>query len=428
MPMSTADRAVHLIKSGDRVFVHGGSAVPSVLLAALVDRSAELENVELVHLHLNGEGAAPTMEAPHLHHRVLFVDAITRTAVGTGAATYIPAVLSDVPALFSSGRLPLDVALLHVSPPDEHGFCSLGVSVDCALAAARVARVRIAQTNPHMPRTHGDAFLHVSEFDAVVAVDEPLPEAAATPPSGLHHAIAALTAELVEDGATLQLGIGAIPNAVATALRDRRDLGIHSEVISDGVMDLVERGVVNGSRKTINRGKVVVAFLSGSRRLYDFADDNPMVEMRPVDYTNDTRVILRLDNMVAVNSAIQMDLTGQVCAESVGSRMYSGVGGQLDFLRGAALSRGGHPVIAMASTARSGTLSRIVATLDLGAAVTTTRAHVHWVVTEHGRVNLHGLDVAERARALIEVAEPSFRDGLEEQAHALGLLGRTATD
>ncbi|HSP65565.1 MAG TPA: acetyl-CoA hydrolase/transferase C-terminal domain-containing protein [Candidatus Deferrimicrobium sp.] len=422
MPVTTAESAVRLINSGDRVFVHGGSAVPAVLLSALVDRSADLDNVELVHLHLNGDGAAATMHARHLRHRALFVDASTRDAVATGAATYIPAFLSDVPALFSGGRLPLDVALLHVSPPDTHGFCSLGVSVDCALAAARAARLRIAQTNPRMPRTHGDAFLHVSELDAVVEVDEPLPEAESTTPSAVHHAIAALAAELIEDGATLQLGIGAIPNAVAAALHDRRDLGIHSEVISDGVMDLIARGVVTGSRKTINRGKVVVAFLNGSRRLFEFADDNPMVEMRPVDYTNDTRVILRLDNMVAVNSAIQMDLTGQVCAESIGTRMYSGVGGQMDFLRGAALSRGGHPIIALASTARGGAISRIVPTLDAGAAVTTTRAHVNWVVTEHGRVNLHGLDIAERARALIGIAAPAFRDDLARSGHQLGLL------
>lgn len=422
MSASAAELAVRLINSGDRVFVHGGSAVPSVLLKALVERSADLQDVELVHLHLNGEAAVATMHAPHLRHRVLFVDAITRDAVATGAATYIPAFLSDVPALFSSGRLPLDVALLHVSRPDSHGFCSLGVSVDCALAAARAARLRIAQTNPRMPRTHGDAFLHVSQFDALVEVDEPLPEAELTAPSAVHHAIAAFAAELVEDGATLQLGIGAIPNAVAAALHDRRDLGIHSEVISDGVVDLISRGVVTGSRKTINRGKVVVAFLNGSRRLYDFADDNPMLEMRPVDYTNDTRVILRLDNMVAVNSAIQMDLTGQVCAESVGTRMYSGVGGQMDFLRGAALSRGGQPIIALPSTARDGSLSRIVATLEEGAAVTTTRSHVHWVVSEHGRVNLHGLDVAQRAHALISIAAPQFRDDLTAQAQRLGLV------
>lgn len=422
MPLTTAELAVGLISSGDRVFVHGGSAFPAALMRALVARSADLTGVELVHLHLNGEGAAATARAAHLHHRVLFVDGSTREAVATGAATYVPAFLSDVPALFTSGRLRLDVALLHVSPPDEHGFCSLGVSVDCALAAARSARLRIAQTNPRMPRTHGDSFLHVSEFDALVEVDEPLPEAAPAEPTAEHRAIASFAAELVDDGATIQLGIGGIPNAVAAALTDRRDLGIHSEVISDGVADLIERGVVTGARKTINRGKVVVAFLNGSRRLYDFADDNPMVEMRPVDYTNDTRVILRLDNMVAVNSAIQMDLTGQVCAESLGTRMYSGVGGQMDFLRGAAQSRGGHPIIALASTARSGTVSRIVPTLEPGAAVTTTRAHVHWVVTEHGRVDLHGLDVAERARALIAVAEPRFRDELEVAARRLGLV------
>ncbi len=422
MSAITAELAIGLVKSGDRVFVHGGSAVPSVLLRALVDRSAHLENVELVHLHLNGDGAAPTMKAPHLRHRALFVDATTRDAVATGAATYIPAFLSDVPSLFSRGRLPLDVALLHVSPPDAHGFCSLGVSVDCALAAARAARIRIAQTNPRMPRTHGDAFLHVSQLDAIVEADEPLPEAAPGRPSSVHHAIAAFTAELIEDGATLQLGIGAIPNAVVAALHDRRDLGIHSEVISDGVVELVDRGVITGSRKTINRGKIVVAFLNGTRKLYEFADDNPMVEMRPVDYTNDTRMILRLDNMVAVNSALQVDLTGQICAESVGTRMYSGVGGQMDFLRGAALSRGGQPIIALPSTARDGSLSRIVATLSAGAAVTTTRAHVHWVVTEHGRVNLHGLDVAERASALIGIAAPQFRDDLAAEAHRLGLV------
>ena len=422
MSVMTAELAVRLISSGDRVFVHGGSATPSRLLDALVDRSHDLQDVELVHLHLNGDGAARTVNAPHLRHRVLFVDATTRGAVASGAATYIPAFLSDVPALFSSGRLPLDVALLHVSPPDAHGFCSLGVSVDCALAAARAARVRIAQANPRMPRTHGDAFLHISQLDAIVEVDEPLPEAAASPPSSDHHAIAAFTAELIEDGATLQLGIGAIPNAVLAALHDRRDLGIHSEVISDGVVDLITSGVITGSRKSINRGKVVVAFLNGSRRLYDFADDNPMIEMRPVDYTNDTRVILRLDNMVAVNSAIQVDLTGQVCAESVGARMYSGVGGQLDFLRGAALSRGGQPIVALPSTARHGGVSRIVATLSAGAAVTTTRAHVHWVVTEQGRVNLHGLDIAERANALIQLAAPPYRDDLSAEAHRLGLL------
>ena len=414
---------MQLVSSGDRVFVHGGSAVPSSLLSALLGRSPELHDVELVHLHLNGAVAmALAAAAPNIRQRALFVDAGTRDAVATGAATYVPVFLSDVPRLFSTGRLPLDVALLHVSPPDAHGFCSLGVSVDCALAAARAARVRIAQVNPRMPRTHGDSFIHVGAFDAIVKVDEPLPEAPSPAMSEDHRAVGRNIAELIDDGATLQLGIGAIPNAVLAMLTSHRDLGIHSEVVSDGVLDLITAGVINGSRKTINRGKLVVAFLNGSRRLYDLADDNPMLEMRTVDYTNDTRVILRLDNMVAINSALEIDLTGQVCAESLGTRMYSGVGGQMDFLRGAALSQGGHPVIALLSTAQGGQRSRIVPTLATGAAVTTTRAHVHWVVTEHGRVNLHGLDLAQRARALIGLAAPGFRDELSAEALRRGLL------
>jgi 4-hydroxybutyrate CoA-transferase len=414
---------MRLVSSGDRVFVHGGSAVPSSLLSALLERSPELRDVELIHLHLNGAAAmASAAAAPNIRQRALFVDASTRDAVATGAATYVPAFLSDVPRLFSTHRLSLDVALLHVSPPDAHGFCSLGVSVDCALAAARAARLRIAQVNPRMPRTHGDSFIHIDDFDAVVKVDEPLPEAPSPAMSEDHRAVGRNIAELIANGATLQLGIGAIPNAVLAMLTSHRDLGIHSEVVSDGVLDLITAGVINGSRKTINRGKLVVAFLNGSRRLYDFADDNPMLEMRTVDYTNDTRVILRLDNMVAINSALEIDLTGQVCAESLGTRMYSGVGGQMDFLRGAALSQGGQPVIALLSTAHGGQRSRIVPTLADGAAVTTTRAHVHWVVTEHGRVNLHGLDLAQRARALIGLAAPGFRDELSAEALRRGLL------
>jgi 4-hydroxybutyrate CoA-transferase len=424
--MSAAD-AVRLVGSGDRVFVHGGSAVPGVLLDALLERAAELRDVELVHLHLNGAVATASAEmAAHIRHRALFVDASTREAVASGAATYVPAFLSDVPRLFSTRRLPLDVALLHVSPPDAHGYCSLGVSVDCALAAARAARLRIAQINPQMPRTLGDSFIHIDGFDAVVEVDVPLSEATSPTISDAHRAAGQHIAELIDDGATLQLGIGAIPNAVLGMLSGHRHLGVHSEVVSDGVLDLIETGVIDGSRKTINRGKVVVAFLNGSRRLYEFADDNPVLEMRAVDYTNDTRVILRLDNMVAINSALEIDLSGQVCAESLGPRMYSGVGGQVDFLRGAALSQGGQPVIALLSTADGGRRSRIVATLTAGDAVTTTRAHVHWVVTEHGRANLHGLDLAERARALIGLAAPHFRDALSAEAHHLGLLAGEA--
>jgi 4-hydroxybutyrate CoA-transferase len=420
--MSATD-ATRMIATGDRVFVHGGSAVPGVLLRALVDRGPELEDVELVHLHLNGPVAMATARAaPNIRHRVLFVDASTREAVATGMATYVPIFLSDVPRLFGSGRLPVDAALLHVSPPDAHGFCSLGTSVDCVLAAAHAARLRIAQVNPRMPRTHGDSFIHVDSLDAVVEVDEPLPEAAAAAVTADHRAVGRNVAELIGDGDTLQLGVGAIPNAVLGMVGDRRDLGIHSEVVSDGVVDLVDSGAITGSRKTINRGKLVVAFLNGTRRLYDFADDNPMLEMRSVDYTNDTRVIFRQDNMVAINSALQVDLTGQVCAESIGSRMYSGVGGQMDFLRGAALSEGGRPVIALLSTAQGGRSSRIVPTLAPGAGVTTTRAHVHWVVTEHGRVDLHGMDLSQRAHALIALADPRFRDELRAGAARLGLF------
>jgi 4-hydroxybutyrate CoA-transferase len=420
---TSAGEAVRLIKNGDRVYLHAGSAVPGVLLGALLDRSSELHDVELIHLHVNGDVAkAASAAAPNIRRCALFVDSSTRDAVATGAATYLPVFLSDVPRLFSTGRLPLDVALLHVSPPDAHGYCSLGVSVDCTLAAARAAPVRIAQINPRMPRTHGDSFIHVNDFDAVVEVDEPLPEAAAPVITAEHLAVARNVAELIEDGATLQLGIGAIPNAVLGLLGDRRELGVHSEVVSDGVLELVSAGVITGSRKTINRGKLVVAFLNGSRRLYDFADDNPMLEMRSFEYTNDTRTILRLDNMVAINSALQIDLTGQVCAESIGTRMYSGVGGQMDFMRGAALSRGGHPVIALLSTARGGQVSRIVDTLADGAGVTTSRAHIHWVVTEHGRIDLHGMDLAHRARALISLAAPSFRDELTAAALNRGLF------
>lgn len=420
---TSAREAVRLIKSGDRVYLHAGSAVPGALLGALLDRRSELHDVELIHLHVNGDVArAASAAAPNIRRCVLFVDSTTRDAVATGAATYVPVFLSDVPRLFSTGRLPLDVALLHVSPPDLHGYCSLGVSVDCTLAAARAARLRIAQINPRMPRTHGDSFIHLNDFDAVIEVDEPLPEASAPVITAEHLAVGRNVAELIEDGATLQLGIGAIPNAVLGLLGDRRELGVHSEVVSDGVLELVSAGVITGSRKTINRGKLVVAFLNGSRRLYDFADDNPMLEMRSFEYTNDTRTILRLDNMVAINSALQIDLTGQVCAESIGARMYSGVGGQMDFMRGAALSRGGRPVIALLSTARGGQLSRIVPTLADGAGVTTSRAHVHWVATEHGRIDLHGMDLAHRAHALIALAAPRFQDELTAAALRRGLF------
>jgi 4-hydroxybutyrate CoA-transferase len=424
----TPDEAVLAVQSNQRVFVHGANAFPQVLIDALtrrgeLDADYPLENVELVHLHING--AAPYVAerfAGRFHHRALFTGEATREAVDSGRASYVPIFLSDVPGLFRSGRLPIDVALLHLSPPDEHGYCSLGTSVDCALAAAQVATIRIAQINPHMPRTLGDSFIHVSQLTHLVQVDTPLPEHHSLVPNDVQLAIGRHLAELIPDGATLQLGIGGIPDAVLGALADRKDLGIHSEVVSDGILDLVERGVITGARKTVNRGKIVVAFLNGTQRLYDFAHNNPMVEMRPVDYTNDTRVILRLNDMIAVNSALEIDLTGQVCAESIGHKIYSGVGGQMDFLRGAALSNGGKPIIALASTAKGNSISRIVPTLQPGAGITTSRAHVHYVATEYGVTNLHGLDLAERARALINLAHPAFRAELEHAAHELCLL------
>lgn len=428
---TTAAEAVAAIQSGHRIFVHGASAYPRTLIDALVARAEAqlggLHDAEIVHLHANGH--APYVHEYYdgiFHHRALFVGANVREAVRAGRATYVPVFLSDVPSLLRSHRLPLDVVLLNLSPPDEHGFCSLGASVDVMPAAIDAAPIRIAQINPRMPRTLGDSFVHIDQLTYAVQVDDPLPGVLLPPPSEIHHAIGGYLAGMIPDGATLQLGIGAIPDAVLSALTDHRDLGIHSEVISDGVVDPVQRGVITGRCKTVNRGKIVVAFLNGTRRLYDFADNNPMVEMRPANYTNDTRVILRQDNMIAINSTLQIDLTGQVSAESMGSHIYSGVGGQMDFLRGAALSEGGKPIIALASTAKGDTISRIVPTLDLGAGVTTSRAHVHYVATEYGVTDLHGRDLAERARMLIALAHPAFRDELERRARELHLLPRKA--
>lgn len=422
----TSDEAVKVIRSNDRVYAQSANAFPQILIDAMVRRADELENVEIVHLHTNGRADYAREEySGSFRHRALFVGPNVRQSLEDGRATYVPIFLSDVPEMFRSGHMPLDIALLHVSPPDGHGYCSLGTSVDCTLAAVTSAGTRIAQVNPQMPRTLGESFVHVDELDYIVPVDEPLPETEVGFTSGSQQEIGRYIAELIPDGATLQLGVGGIPNAVLSQLKSHEDLGIHSEVISDGVVDLVESGVVTGARKTLNHGKIVVAFLNGTQRLYTFVDDNPMVEMRPVDYTNNAAVIVRLDNMIAINSALEIDLTGQVCAESIGCKIYSGVGGQMDFMRGAALSRGGMPIIALESTARSGTVSRIVPSLRPGAGVTSTRAHVHYVVTEHGRANLHGLDLGERARALINLAHPGFRDELEQNARTLGLFAAT---
>jgi acyl-CoA hydrolase len=423
MRIVSATEAVAGIRSGEQVFVHGGAATPSVLLDALVARASELEGVSMVHFHTEGPGPhlAPEM-APHFRHKALFIGANARAAVNEGRADYVPIFLSDVPDLFTSGTMPLDVALLNVTRPDAHGFCSLGTSVDAALAASRTARVVIAQLNASMPRTLGDTFIHVSRIDLGVEVDEPPYERLEPPPGEVEGRIGGHVAELVEDGATLQLGIGAIPAATALALRDKRDLGIHTEMFTDAVIGLVECGAITGARKEINRGKIVSAFLMGSRELYRFVNDNPMVELRPVDYTNDTAVIRRFSKMVAINSAIEVDLTGQVVADSIGSRFYSGVGGQMDFIRGAALAAQGRAIIALPATAAGGTVSRITPMLQPGAGVVTTRAHARTVVTEYGIAELHGRTVGERARALIAIAHPDFRDELTSRAHHANYL------
>jgi acyl-CoA hydrolase len=423
MRIVTAEEAVAGIRSAEQVFVHGGAATPSVLLDALVARASELESVSMVHFHTEGPGPhlAPEM-APHFRHKALFIGANARLAVNEGRADYVPIFLSDVPDLFTSGTLPLDVALLNVTRPDAHGFCSLGTSVDAALAASRTARVVIAQLNASMPRTLGDTFIHVSRIGMGVEVDVPPYERLEPPPGEVERKIGQHVAELIEDGATLQLGIGAIPSATALALRDKRDLGIHTEMFTDAVIGLVECGAITGARKEINRGKIVSAFLMGSVALYRFVHDNPMVELRPVDYTNDTAVIRRFSRMVAINSAIEVDLTGQVVADSIGSRFYSGVGGQMDFIRGAALAPQGRAIIALPATAAKGTVSRITPMLQAGAGVVTTRAHVRTVVTEYGVAELHGRTVGERARALIAIAHPDFRDELMARAHQANYL------
>lgn len=415
--------AVAGIKSGQQVYVHAAAATPSILLDALVERAPELSDVKVVHFHCEGPGPhlQPEM-AGHFYHRALFIGPNARAAVNEGRAEYIPVFLSDAPTLFRRGILPLDAVLVNVSRPDRFGYCSLGTSVIAMPTAIRTAGTVIAQLNAAMPRTLGDSFIHVDDIDLAVEVDQP-PYAVERPPIGeVEQRIGEHIAELVPDGATLQMGIGAIPSAVAIALVCKRDLGIHTEMMTDVVLDLVEAGVVNGWRKEINSGRVVATFMLGSERLYRWADDNPMIEMRPAEYTNDTAIIRRFRRMVAINSAIEIDLTGQVCADSIGPRMYSGVGGQMDFIRGAALADEGRAIIAMPSTAAGGEASRIVAFLRQGAGVVTTRAHVETIVTEHGVAEMHGRSVHERARGLIAIADPRFRDELEFEARKVHYL------
>ncbi len=413
MRIVEAAEAVASIRSGEQVYVHCAAATPSVLLDALVARAPELRGVGIVHLHTEGPGPhlAPAM-ADHFRHRALFIGPNARTAVNDGRADYVPVFLSDVPDLFNSGTIPLDAVFVNATPPDEHGFCSLGTSVEAMHAAVRAATTVVVQFNRSMPRTLGDSFIHVADIDLAVEVDQPPYEHVTARIGDVERRIGAHVAELVPDGATLQLGIGAIPAATALALTGKRDLGIHTEMFTDAVVDLVEAGVVNGSRKDRNRGKIVAAFLMGSQRLYDWVDDNPMVEMRPVNFTNDTHVIRSFSRMIAINSAIEVDLSGQVVADSIGHRLYSGVGGQMDFIRGAALAAEGRAIIALPSTAAGGTVSRITATLQDGAGVVTTRAHARIIVTEWGVADLYGRSLRERAVALISIAHPDHRDEL----------------
>jgi 4-hydroxybutyrate CoA-transferase len=423
MRIVSPSEAAAVVRSGDRIYLHCAAATPSVLLDALVDRAEELRDVTVVHLHTEGPGPhlAPEM-AGHFRHRALFIGPNARAAVNEGRADYVPVFLSDVPRLFLSGELPLDVVFVNATVPDAHGFVSLGTSVEAMHAAIRAANTVVVQINRSMPRTLGDSFVHVDDIDLAVEVDVPPYDVPKPKIGDVERRIGEYVAELVPDGATLQLGIGAIPAATALALTDKRDLGIHTEMFTDAVVDLVEAGVVTGAAKERNRGKIVTAFLMGTPRLYDFVHDNPMVEMRPVDFTNDTHVIRSFSRMVSINSAIEVDLTGQVVADSIGHSLYSGVGGQMDFIRGAGLATEGRSVIALPSTAAGGDLSRIVDHLREGAGVVTTRAHVRTVVTEWGVAELFGESLRERATALISIAHPDFRADLRREATKLHLL------
>ena len=417
MKIVSAAEAVAGIRSGDQIYVHCAAATPSVLLDALAERAPELRDVQVVHLHTEGPGPLLQPEmAGSFHHKALFIGPNARRAVNEGRAEYIPAFLSDVPDLFRSGILPLDAVLINVTPPDEHGYCSLGVSVEGMLAAIPAATTVIAQLNKSIPRTLGESFVHVNDIDVAVEVDVPPYVHKDAEISDVEKRIGEYVAALVPDGATLQMGIGAIPEAVTQFLEGKKDIGIHTEMMTDCVVDLVERGIVTGLAKERTRGKVVCTFMMGTERLYRFVDNNPMVEMRPSDFTNDTHVIRSFRKMVAINSAISIDLTGQVNADSIGLSMYSGVGGQMDFIRGAALAEEGRAIIALPSTAGDGKYSRIVPFLREGAGVVTTRAHVRTVVTEYGVAELYGQGISERARRLIAISHPDFRDELTAQA------------
>ncbi len=411
--LRTPEEALRCVQSGMRVYIQPGCAEPETLVEALMQRGPHVEDVEIVHMMTMGTApyVAPEM-AGHFRHNAVFIGGNVRDAINDGRADYTPIYLSEIEDLFISGAMPLDVALVQVSPPDAHGFCSFGVGVDTTLTAAKEARYVVAQVNDEMPRTYGDSFIHVSDLDAIVESSRPLCEMKKPVVTEMHTAIARNVAGLIEDGSVLQTGIGGIPDAVLSFLMDRKDLGIHSELVSDGAIPLIEAGIITGARKNFKPRKIIVGFILGSKKMFHFVDDNPIFEFHPTSWVNDPGYIARNDKMVAINSALQVDLTGQVCSDSIGNQFYSGIGGQVDFIRGASRSKGGKAIIAISSTAKDGTISRIMPMLSPGAGVVTSRGLVRYIVTEFGVAYLHGKSIRERAQALIEIAHPKFREEL----------------
>ncbi len=417
----TADEAVKVIKSGDSVYLHANCSFPKTLVDAMCRRYKELKNVKILQLmtFLNAPFALPEMEG-HFHLVSLFTGPNVRKAVNEGRADFVPVFLSEIPWLIQSKKLPVDVTMLHLSPPDEHGYCSFSISNECAKTSAENSKTIIALINPRMPRVLGDNFIHIDKIDYAVEINEPIPELVSDKDAGedihIYERIGQYISDMIEDGSTLQMGIGLIPDTVLQFLHEKKNLGIHTEMFSDNLIDLIDSGVVNGEKKTLLPGKVVASFILGSQKVFDYMDDNPVFEFRPTLFVNDPFTISRNDKMISINSALEVDITGQVCADSIGPRNYSGFGGQVDFIRGAARSEGGKPIIAFTSTAKNGTISRITPFLKPGAGVTTTRGDVHYVVTEYGVADLYGKPVSERVKSLIKIAHPNFRDELERYA------------
>jgi 4-hydroxybutyrate CoA-transferase len=418
------EKAMELVKPGNKLFIQTGAAAPQQLIRGLINRANQLRDIIIYQMHTEGKAPYADPEWKDVFRvNCFFIGANLRKAVNENRADYIPMFLSEIPSLFRSKIIQIDVALIHVSPPDDHGYCSLGVSVDIAFAVLESARCIIAQVNPNMPRTHGDSFIHISKLAAMVEANDEILTTHLAEPDELNTRIAENVASLIEDGSTLQMGIGNIPNAVLKQLKNHKRLGIHTEMFSDGVVDLIHSGVITGEMKRRRRYKVVSSFMIGTKKLYDFVDDNPVVEMLDISYVNEVHIIRQNPKMIAINSAIEVDLTGQICADSIGSRLYSGVGGQMDFIRGASLSEGGKPIIALPSVTSRGE-SKIVPFLKSGAGVVTTRAHVHYIVTEYGIAYLYGKSLTERARALVNIAHPMHREELAEAAHLIAKAGQ----